>query len=185
METTSNPGKEKLVFIWRISALHTIAYFIAGLFAITFMDYSAEFGSETMSKLMLPVDHWQVAIGLGLQPIRGIIIALVLWPFRETFLADKGWIKLAFLILGLSYLSTIGPTIGSFDGYIFTSVPLKYHLLGIPETLIYIFLFTSILPVWYKYSSRGFNFAVSIFVGFILLMSLFGVLDSLGIIKER
>lgn len=67
---------------------------------------------------------------------------------------------------------------GSFDGYIFTSVPLKYHLLGIPETLIYIFLFTSMLLVWYKYSSfRGMNFTIAIFVAFILLMSLFGVLD--------
>lgn len=184
MEITSNQRKEKAVFIWRISALHTIAYFIAGLFALTFMDYSQEFGTETMSNLMLPVDHWQVAIGLGLQPIRGVIIALVLWPFRETIMARKGWVKLAFLVLGLSYLSTIGPAIGSFDGYIFTDVALKYHLLGIPETLIYIFLFASLLPFWYKHSSRGMNFVVAIFVGFILLMSLLGFFDSFGLIKE-
>lgn len=184
MEAISNQKKEKAIFIWRISALHTIAYFIAGLFALTFMNYSEEFGSETMSNLMLPVDHWQVAIGLGLQPIRGVIIALVLWPFRETIFSNKGWIKLAFLVLGLSYLSTIGPAIGSFDGYIFTNVSLKYHLLGIPETLIYIFLFTSLISFWYKYPWRGVNFMFAIFVGFILLMSLLGFFDRYGLIKE-
>ena len=185
METTLNQRKVKSVFIWRVSALHTIAYFIAGLFALTFMGYSEEFGIENISKFMLPVDHWQVAIGLGLQIIRGVVIALVLWPFKETILSNKGWIKLAFLVLGLSYFSTIGPGIGSFDGYILTSIPLKVHLSGIPETLIYVFLFASLLDVWYKHASRGMNFTVAIFVGFILLMSLFGILDSLGVIRQR
>ena len=185
MDTISNQKRENGIFIWRITALHTIAYFVAGLFALRFMNYSEEFGSDTMVNLMLPVDHWQVAIGLGLQPIRGIIIGLVLLSFKNIILADKGWIKLAFLILGLSYLSTIGPTIGSFDGYIFTKVPLKYHLLGIPETLIYIFIFTYLLSFWYKYPWRGINFMFSIFVGFIILMSLLGFFDSMGLMKER
>ena len=185
MDTISNQRKDNGIFIWRITALHTIAYFIAGLFAIRFMNYSEEFGSETMKNMMLPVDHWQVAIGLGLQPIRGVIIGLVLLPFKNIILADKGWIKLAFLILGLSYLSTMGPAIGSFDGYIFTNLSLKYHLLSIPETLIYIFIFTSLISFWYKYPWRGINFMFSIFLGFILLMSLFGFFDSLGLIYGR
>ena len=185
MDTISSQRKDNGIFIWRIAALHTIAYFIAGLFAVRFMNYSEEFGSDTMANIMLPVDHWQVAIGLGLQPIRGAIIALVLLPFKNIILADKGWIKLAVLILGLSYLSTIGPTIGSFDGYIFTKVELKYHLLGIPETLIYIFLFTYLISFWYKYPWRGVNFMFSIFVGFILLMSILGVFDSFGLIDGR
>lgn len=184
MYISSNLKKDIGIFIWRITALHTIAYFIAGLFAVRFMNYSVEFGSDIMANIMLPVDHWQVAIGLGLQPVRGVIIALVLLPFRSIILADKGWIKLAFLILGLSYLSTIGPAIGSFDGYIFTKIPLRYHLLGIPETLIYIFIFTCFISVWYKNPSRGANFMVAIFIGFILLMSLFGVADSLGLINK-
>ena len=185
MDTISNQKRGNGIFIWRVTALHTIAYFIAGLFAVRFMSYSAEFGSDTMANILLPVDHWQVAIGLGLQPFRGIIIGLVLLPFKNIILADKGWIKLAILVLGLSYLSTIGPAIGSFDGYIFTKVPLKYHLLGIPETLIYIFLFTSLISFWYKYPWRGVNFMFSIFVGFIILMSLLGFFDSMGLMKER
>ena len=185
MDTISNQRRVQGIFIWRIAALHTIAYFIAGLFSVLLMNYSEEFGSETMANIMLPVDHWQVAIGLGVQPIRGMIIGLVLLPFRSIILADKGWIKLAVLILGLSYLSTIGPTVGSFDGYIFTKVELKYHLLGIPETLIYILLFTSLISFWYKYPWRGVNFMFSIFVGFIILMSLLGFFDRLGLINGR
>ena len=184
MDTISNPQRDIGIFIWRIAALHTIAYFIAGLFAVRFLNYSGEFGFDIMANMMLPVDHWKVAIGLGLQPIRGIIIALVLVPFKMIILADKGWIKLACLIFGLSYLSTFGPAIGSFDGYIFTEVPLKVHLLGIPEMVIYIFLFTSLLSAWYKNPYRGVNFMVAICVGFILLMSLFGFLDSLGMISK-
>ena len=185
MDTISNQRRVQGIFIWRIAALHTIAYFIAGLFTVIFMSNSEEFGSETMANILLPVDHWQVAIGLGLQPIRGIIIGLVLLPFRSIILADKGWIKLAVLILGLSYVSTIAPTVGSFDGYILTKIPLKDHLSGIPETLIYILLFTSLISFWYKYPWRGVNFMFSIFVGFIILISLLGFFDRLGLINGR
>jgi hypothetical protein len=185
MSISSNQRNKRAVFIWRISASHTVAYFIAVLFALSFMNFSQDFGVKTRSNLMLPIDHWQLAISLGLQPFRGIIIALVLWPFRETILKKQGWIKLAFLILGLSYFVTIAPAIGSFEGYIFTSVSIKYHLSGIPETGIYIFIFTSLLNIWYQNASRGMNFTMGIFVGFILLMSLFGVMDRLGLINKK
>lgn len=185
MDTISTERIDRRIFIWRITALHTIAYFIAGFFSIAFMEYKQEFGAEVMKELLLPVDHWQVAIGMGLQPIRGIIIGLVLIPFREIILAPGGWIKLGFLILGLSYFSTIGPAVGSFDGYVFTHIPLRYHLGGIPETLLYTFLFTSLLPVWYKFPTRGVRFAIILFIGFILLMSLFGLLEGLGLINPE
>src|SRR5690606_17770700 len=145
---------------------------------LAFMYYSNEQESKAISKLILPKDHWQMAIELGLQPLGGAIIAFILWPFRETIFANRGWIKLAFLILVLSYLSTPGPGIASFDAYIFTNASLKYHLLGIPEALIYVFTFTYLISFWYKYPWRGVSFMFAILVGFILLISLLGFFDS-------
>lgn len=36
-------------FIWRIASAHTIAYFIAGLFAITFLNYDELFNVGDLS----------------------------------------------------------------------------------------------------------------------------------------
>ena len=172
------------LFIWRVSLTHTVAYFVAGIFALSFMGYKEKFVSDIMSSIMRPVDSPWVAIGSGLQIIRGIIIALVLLPFREILISRNGWLKFAGLILGLSYISTIGPTFGSFEGYIYTKIPLQYHLLGIPETLLYVSLFTTLFHLWYKKPNKLWNIVLTISVILIVLISFLGYLSSIGLIKH-
>jgi len=179
-----NQKCEAAAFIWRAASIHTVAYFIAGIFALIVMNYREQFASEIMSVIMRPVDSPYVALGPGLQLIRGLIIALVLLPFREIITSKKGWIKLSGLVLGLSYISTIGPTFGSFDGYIFTKVPLQYHLLGIPETLLYTSLFSVLLYLWYKKPIKAWNIISAILVILITGISILGYLTSIGLIKQ-
>jgi len=175
---------EKLDFIWGIVSAHTIAYFIAGLFALLFLNYKAEFGSEVMSLIMRPVDSPWVAVGPGLQIFRGAVLAFILLPFKDIFTAKYGWLKLTALILGLSYFFTLGPTFGSFEGYLYTTIPLQYHLLGLPETILYTFLFALLFLFLYKRPEKLWRIISIVFVILIVVMSLLGVLDSLGIIAN-
>lgn len=181
-----NPSQknEVITFIWRVVSTHTIAYFIAGIFAVFFMHYKERFAADIISTIMRPFDSPWVAVGAGLQIFRGTIIALVLLPFKEILISRNGWIKLAGLILGLSYISTIGPTFGSFEGYIFTKIPLQYHLLGIPEALSYIFFFTISFYLWYKKPNKAWNIISTIFIVLIVLMSFLGYLSTIGLIKK-
>lgn len=179
-----NKNNENAVFMWRVISLHTIAYFAAGIFALVFMNYKEQFASEIMSVIMRPVESPWTAAGPGLQIIRGAIIGLVLLPFREIITAKNGWLKLSGLILGLSYLSTIGPAFGSFEGYIYTKIPLGYHLLGIPEMLLYTFLFTFFLSRWYKKESKAWNICSVVLVVLIILMSILGYLSAVGLLKN-
>lgn len=176
--------KELWTFIWRVISLHTIAYFIAGIFALFFLDYTRQFSTGILAILMKPTDSVAVALGPGLQIIRGVILAVVLYPFRDKFLSvKKGWLKLAVLIFGLSYLLTIGPVAGSFEGYIYTNFDVQTHLLGIPESLLYTFIFSSLLFLWYKKPKKVWNVLSIISVILILLMSFAGVLSSLGLLS--
>ena len=147
-----NKEKNSMVtFCWRVLSAHTVAYFVAGIFALLFLDYQEHFSSESLSLLMRPVDSPWVAAGSGLQDFRGLIIALVLYPFRKVFLGSKrGGFKLWLLVMGLSFFSTIRPAPGSFEGYIYTILPVQYHLLGIPEALLYTTLFAFFVCGWYK-----------------------------------
>jgi len=175
---------ESGTFIWRVAAIHTISYFIAGIFALLFMNYKAHFASESMSVIMRPVDDPVVALGPGMQIIRGIIIALVLLPFIDVFTSKNGWLKFAGLVLGLSYVSTVGPTFGSFEGYIYTKIPLQYHILGIPEALLYTSLFSGLLFFWYKKPGRAWNIITAVMVVLIVMMSILGYLSGLGLIEQ-
>lgn len=164
-------------FLWRVVAAHVFAYTVAGLFAVAVLDYESLYAVPPLSHFMKQLNDPMVALAPVLQLFRGAILAFVLWYFRRTLLAEKyGHFKIALLILGLSYISTVGPVLGSFDGYVFTTFPIRYHLLGLPETLIYVFVFSSGLWLWYQKEPRWFN---TIAIIWIALMSLFGILGAI------
>lgn len=170
-------------FIWRITASHTIAYFAAGIFALFALNYAETFGTGTLS-FMRPTDSVWIALGPGLQVIRGLLLALFLLPFRTIFIkSDKGWIKFWLLSFGLSYLLTFSAAIGSFEGFIYTNFPIKSHLTGIPEVILYLTLFTILMWSWYKNPKKIFNIISVILVSLIVFMSFMGVLESLGIVQ--
>jgi hypothetical protein len=171
-------------FAWRVTSVHMLSYFIAGVLALVFMDYGKQFASGILSAIMRPVDSPWVAMGPALQVIRGFVLALVLYPFKDVLSSKRGWLKLWLLIIGLSYFSTLGPTFGSFEGYLYTKAALSDHLLGIPEMLAYTFLFSFFVCYWYGKPKRIWNAIAGIGICLIFLMSIMGALASFGIIKN-
>lgn len=178
---SKEPNARGGVFVWRVVYSHTIAYFLAGLFAVVFMNYREHYASASLSLLMRPVDSAIVALGPALQILRGLIIALVLYPLRKVFIGEKrGILKLALLLFGVSYLSTIGPTPGSFEGIVYTVLPLQYHLLGLPETLLYVALFCAILWGSYRLEKKWVLIASIVCVSIVCCFSVLGFLAATG-----
>ncbi|GAB6393116.1 MAG: hypothetical protein MdMp014T_2489 [Treponematales bacterium] len=174
-----------ITYFWRVIYAHTIAYFLAGLFAVVVLNYKDLFAAETVSLIMRPVSDPVVALGPFLQIFRGFLIALVLLPLRRTFFEEaRGFWKLGLLVLGLSLLSTIGPTMGSFEGYIYTKVPYQYQILGYPEAVLYDALFTGILKLSYAYEKRIVLVLSIMFVTLIAFMSVMGFITG-GMVNER
>jgi hypothetical protein len=168
-------------YFWQIVYAHTIAYFIAGVFALYAINYRELFSTEIISVLMRSVDEPIIALGAFLQVFRGIIIALILLPLRKTFFEEKnGLIKLGIIIIGLSLLSTIGPTMGSFDGYIFTKIPYMVQIWGYPEAVIYVALFIGILGISKKYEHKKVITILSI-----VIMLLIGLMCIMGFIMAK
>jgi hypothetical protein len=163
-------------YFWRIVYAHTIAYFIAGIFAVVVVNYRELYSTEVISSLMHPIDTPIVALGPMLQVFRGILIALILLPLRKTFFEEKnGLLKLGLIIIGLSLLSTIGPTMGSYDGYIYTKIPYMYQILGYPEAIIYVLLFIGILFISLKYEHKIIIMVLSIVITVLIcLISIMG-----------
>ena len=64
-------------FVMRVTAAHVLAYFAAGLAA------------DSMATLMRPIDDPLVAAGAGLQLVNGLVLGLVLAPFRAVLLGAR------------------------------------------------------------------------------------------------
>ena len=175
-------SKPFLTFLWRVTYSHTIAYWLAGVFAVTFMGYREHYASDALSMLMLPVDNPLTALGPALQIVRGVILAVVLWSFRSVIFGRSGYWKLALLMFGLSQVCTIGPTPGSFDGLIYTVLPLFYHLLGLPEALLYVGLFCGLLALSYRIGRRYIDIIAAVCLLFVLFFGIMGWLALSGVL---
>lgn len=165
------------IFIWRVTAVHVITYFFIGVLSMSAFNYRDFFTSGNLNSFMKPIDSAWVVLGPGLQLFRGLIFGLVLWPFRSIFLLkEQGWLKLWFLFIGLSILSTFGPAIGSIDGMIYTTIPIWQQLVFLPELIIQSFLLSYLLHYWYQKPKKAIHVASVLLVALVVLTSIAGFL---------
>ena len=59
-------------FFLRVSACHMVTYFVAGILAFTLLDYETAFRTEHFACWMRPTSSKWIALGPGLQQIRGL-----------------------------------------------------------------------------------------------------------------
>lgn len=176
MNLQKNDGRSPFgTFLWRVMALHMITYSVAGGLAYTIFSYDKLYATGTLQYLMKPVSSGWIAAGPALQTFRGILFALILWPFRNIILFERyGWLKLWLLFVGLAILGTAGPSPGSFEGIIYSKLSLYEHFIGLPEVLFQTLLFSILLYTWYKKSSRIFNIIIIVLLVLVMLMSVAG-----------
>jgi len=173
--------KERFRFIWRVTAAHTIAYFIAGVFAVNVFNYGELFPRLL---IMRPITDPIIPLGAGLQVVRGLIMSLILLPLYQVFTKGKfGFLKLGLLILGLSVISTFAAASGSFEGFIYTNIPFAEQIVGYPEAIVWILLFIGILAAFYRFEKKAITIISIVIVVLIVLMSVMGYLAALHIIK--
>lgn len=165
-----------LQFTWRVTALHTVTYFVAGLFFSQLFNYSSLFDTEILSVYMKPVSSAWVAAGPALNILRGILFGVILWGLKDAFLNVKyGWLKLWSVFLGFAVVGTAAAAQGSLEGIIYSELPLMTHLKGLPEVLTQTLLFSVLLQQWYRKPAKAWNIVMGVLMGLIVLMSLAGM----------
>ncbi len=168
-------------FAWRVICLHTLTYFLLGVAAFMIFDYRHLFETTDLRFLMLPTSSPWVAAGPALQPIRGLLFAAILFPMAPVFIDRRnGALLLWSLFVGLAILGTAGPSPSSLEGILYTRLPLKLHLVGLPEVLLQTLLFSVGLVHWCRKPARWKNVTGGVFLGIVLLMSVAGVVAALS-----
>jgi hypothetical protein len=164
-------------FLGRVTSSHLVTYFVAGVLAYSLLDYRTLFQTEGLSCLMRPISSRWVAAGPALQVFRGLIFALALYPFRSIFLGGRhGWLKLWGLLAGLAIFSTAGPAPGSVEGLIYTKIPIRTQLLGLPEVLLQTLAFSLLLLAWHRHPHRAWAVVMGGLMLLGILMSVAGAL---------
>ncbi len=167
-------------FAWRVISLHVITYFLFGLAAYLLLDYRQAFETTELRFLMRSTTSPWVAAGPAFQLGRGLLFAVVLFPFASLFIRSSNGVLLLWgLFLGLAILGTAGPSPGSFEGMLYTKLPFRLHLFGLPEVVLQTLLFSSGLVYWCRRPARWKNTVSGIGVGLVLFMSVAGAVATL------
>jgi hypothetical protein len=148
-----NNWKTFLTFSLRVIVVHTLTYFVFGIIMSNVFNYGEIFRREIIRDYMLPIDEHNVLLGPFLQPVRGLIFAIGLWPIRGFLLEKKrGWLTLWGLLVTIGILSTPAASPGSIEGMLYSKLPMWYHLIGYPEITLQTLVF-SIWLVWWERQS--------------------------------
>jgi hypothetical protein len=154
--SAKNNWKGFLMFAIRVMIVHTITYFIFGIIMSNVFDYGEIFKREIIRDYMLPIDEHNVLAGPFLQPLRGLIFAIGLWPFRDILIDKKrGWLYLWGLIVTMGILSTPAAAPSSIEGILYSKLPMWYHLMGLPEILLQTLVFSIWLVWWERQAVKG------------------------------
>jgi len=126
---------------------HTLTYFLMGMLAAHFLNYAALMARPDSGMRQI-TDPWVMA-GPLFQPLRGLVFALVFYPFRERLFGRKnGWLLMGWMLIALGILSTFGPASGSIEGMIYTPTPIRFQLRGWLEVVPQALLLSALLCYW-------------------------------------
>ena len=152
MNAESN-WKTFLAFTLKVIVAHMATYFIFGVIMSNVFDYGEIFQRPIIRDYMIPMDEHNIVLGPFLQPVRGLIFAIGLWPLRGFLIEKKrGWLTLWGLLVTIGILSTPAASPGSIEGMLYFKLPMWYHLMGYPEIVLQTLVF-SIWMVWWQHAS--------------------------------
>lgn len=176
---TRVPTFRELAF--KTVVVHTVTYFLVGLAAFSAFNYTQAFAQPELHGFMRGTDDAIVRAGPLFQPLRGMLFALAFYPLREVLFARKnGWLVAWLLLVSIGIFSTFGPSPGSIEGMIYTTLPLDRHLGGMIEILAQSCLFSWLLHRWVTQPrSRWLNWPL--IAAFVVVM----VLPALGLLALK
>jgi hypothetical protein len=133
-------------FIGWVTAAHVITYLLVGTVAAILLDYERLFEEPVIRDYMVAFGSTSLFLGPLLQLVRGVVIAIVMLPFRSALAsARNGWLHLWLLLIGVGIVSTSAAAPSSLEGVVYTRLPLWYHAIGLPEMLIQTLIFSSLV----------------------------------------
>ena len=157
---------------------HTVTYFVMGLIASTVFDYGRLYAETSLNLLMRQTSEPLVMAGPLFQPIRGALFGIVFFLLRDTLFGRKnGWLVMWITLVVIGILSPFGPSPGSIEGMIYTTLPLELHLTGLPEVLLQALILSALLFYWVNHPQKKWlNWVMGIVFVLMVLLPMLGLL---------
>jgi hypothetical protein len=143
-------------FTLRYIAVHTLTYLAFGIFFMLVSRYFEHFKHDPVLNLVMkPSDALSVRLAPVTQILRGALLALVIYPFREVIIRRKsGWLKLSALLFVLTGIGAVITGPGSIEGFLYTRFSFN-PFIGYPEIGLQVLAFSWLFCQWLKKSGAA------------------------------
>ena len=166
------------VFYIKVAIIHTLTYICFGILFSNLFDYETIYKDNIVINFMRGFESPLIFIGPFLQPIRAIFIAIALFPIRKNIATKFGWFIVWLMFICIGIIATPSSSPSSIEGIIYTQLPIKFHIVNLPELLIQTFAFSIILWVveMIPHSEKEFSNRVFLIkILFSIIFAIFGV----------
>jgi hypothetical protein len=155
---------------------HTLTYMLMGALAAHFLHYEQIFNQPNSG--LRPFNSVLITLGAPLQIFRGILFASVFYLFREQlFGRANGWLRMAWMLIGIGILGTFAAPGGSLEGYIFTTTPILTQMrLGYLEVVPQALLLSALLCYWINRPQKWLNWTLAILYFLCVALPIAGLL---------
>lgn len=155
---------------------HTLTYLVMGALAFHFLHYA-----DSINKPNSGMRHTTdplVMLGPALQVVRGVLFALVFYPFREILFGRKnGWLLIAWILIGVGILGTFAAPPGSLEGFIYTTVPIASQVVGYLEIVPQALLLSVLLFYWVRHPGKtSLSWVLGAAYGICVLLTVIGLM---------
>lgn len=144
-----------LPFVFRFAAVHVLTYTAFGVLFMLLSGYFEYFNADALlGQVMKPSDALSVRLAAPAQLLRGALLALAVYPFREVVIGRRGgWLKLFFLLFVLTGIGSVITGPGSIEGFLYTRFSFN-PLVGYPEVCLQMLVFSFLFCRWQTKRSR-------------------------------
>jgi len=130
-------------FSLRFITVHVLTYLCFGIFFMLVSKYFEYFSDDPVfSEVMKPSDALSVRMAPIVQVVRGALLTLAIFPFRQVIIGHaSGWIKLFVLLFVFSSIGSVITGPGSIEGFLYTRFTFN-PVIGYPEIALQMFVFS-------------------------------------------
>lgn len=166
----------------KTTLVHTVTYFVIGLLSFLFLDYSARYADPTVALALRQTDHPMVAAGPLFQVLRGFLFGIIFYTLRDLiFPKPRGWLTLWLVLLIVGIFSPFSSAPGSVEGVVYSTLPMWFHLMSLPELIVQSFLLAFLTHYLMNHpEKRWLSILFGALFAIIVLLALLGALSALG-----
>jgi len=130
--------------------VHTVTYTVVGIAAMNVFRYTGALRDDPLHRATLrDTSDPRVMAGPLVQPLRGLLFAVVLYLLRGTLFAPGGWLVLWIMLLAVGIFGTFAPASASIEGWIYLRPsPTRTLWGGLAEILTQSFLLSLLTFLW-------------------------------------